>query len=90
MKRLSGEPLPPRAWSLGRYGLAINLASLCFLVVFLVWGFLPPITPVEPKNMNWGCLIYGFVVIFATIYYILRGKKVYTPPVDKVRGYLQQ
>ncbi|KAF7508236.1 hypothetical protein GJ744_009533 [Endocarpon pusillum] len=89
-KRLSGEALPPRPWSLGRYGLAINIGSLCFLLLFLVWGFFPPVTPVEPTNMNYGCLIYGSVIIFSTIYYILIGKKVYTPPVDKVRRYLQQ
>ncbi|KAF7513739.1 hypothetical protein GJ744_007790 [Endocarpon pusillum] len=89
-KRLCGESLPQRPWSLGRYGLAINLASLCFLALFFVWGFVPPVTPVEPKAMNWGCLIYGFVVIFATIYYILCGKKVYNSPVEKVRRYLQK
>ena len=83
-KRLCNEPLPSRAWSLGRYGLGINLASICFLAVLLVWSFFPPVTPVKPTTMNWGCLIFGVVVIFATVYYILIGKKVYTPPVGRV------
>ena len=31
LKRLRGQPLPARRWSLGRWGLPINIAALCFL-----------------------------------------------------------
>lgn len=84
-KRLRGEPLPPRPWSLGRYGLAINIGALLCLLMLFVWSFFPAATPVEPSTMNWGCLIYGSVILFSTVYYLIVGRKVYTPPLDKVR-----
>jgi len=88
-KRLRGEPLPPRKWTLGRYGMAINIGALCFLLMLFVWSFFPIATPVEPSTMNWGSLIYGSVILFSTCYYIFIGRKVYTPPLEKVRRYLQ-
>ena len=36
-RRLYGAPLPPRQWSLGRYGLAINICALLFLLP--IWFF---------------------------------------------------
>ena len=29
LKRLRGEPIPHREWSLGKAGMAINIAALC-------------------------------------------------------------
>jgi amino acid transporter len=36
-RRLYGAPLPPHAWSLGRYGLSINIAAFC--CVLPLWFF---------------------------------------------------
>jgi len=41
--------------------------------------------PVTAANMNWGSLMYGAVVIFATVYYAVHGKYKYVAPVDRVR-----
>lgn len=43
---LRGPPLPPRRWSLGRYGLAINIISLAFILPLLFFAFWPVATPV--------------------------------------------
>ncbi|KAK0898056.1 hypothetical protein LTR91_023271 [Friedmanniomyces endolithicus] len=40
-RRLSGTPLPPRKWSLGRYGLTINLIGLTFVLPVLFFAFWP-------------------------------------------------
>ena len=84
-KRLRGEPLPPRKWTLGRYGMPINLVAFIALLVFFVWSFFPVATPVVLSTMNWGVLIFCSVMIFSTIYYLVYGKKTYTPPSEKVR-----
>lgn len=89
-KRMRGERLPPRQWTLGRYGGFINIGALCFLIVLLIWSFFPAVTPVKLSTMNWGVLIYGFVILFSTFYYIFWGRKVYKPPLEKVRRYLQE
>lgn len=88
-KRLRGEPLPPRPWTLGRYGMAINIGALCFLLMFFAWSFFPAATPVELSTMNWGSLIYISVVVFSTVYYLMVGRRVYTSPLDKVHRHLQ-
>ena len=80
-RRWRGDPLPARRWSLGRYGMAINLASMIFLLPMFVFAFFPIATPVQPASMNWGCLLFGGVIIIAGVYYAVWGHKVYTPPV---------
>lgn len=85
LKRVRGEKLPTSRFTLGRFGLPINIASILFLIPIFLFSFFPPETPVEAKTMNWGSLIFGFIFIFATVYYIVHGRKVYVPPVIRVK-----
>ncbi|OCK76744.1 putative GABA permease [Lepidopterella palustris CBS 459.81] len=84
LKRIRGQPLPARRWSLGRYGSVVNVLSLCFLAPIFVFSFFPATTPVVPTTMNWAIVMYGGMIIFSTGYYFLYGKHVYTPPVTLV------
>ena len=84
-KRIRGEPLPKGRFSLGRYGMAANLVSLAFLLPLFVFAFFPLATPVEPSTMNWGCVMFSGIVILATVYYMVLGRKKYTPPVMLVK-----
>jgi choline transport protein len=86
IKKLRGEPLPPSKWKLPkRYGLAINIISVLYLILVFIMSFFPLATPVNPQSMNWNCLVYGAVVIFALIYYFVRGKYHYSGPVVHVK-----
>lgn len=85
LKRIRGEPLPLRRWSLGRYGMIVNILSLCFLFPIYVFSFFPAVVPVEAKTMNWGVLMYGFVILFSTGYYLVTGRRHYISPFDRVR-----
>ena len=85
LKRLRGQPLPPRRWSLGRSGLPINIAALCYLVPIYVFSFFPIATPVEAGTMNWAIVIYVGIMGGATLYYFAYGHKVYLPPVALVK-----
>jgi amino acid transporter len=85
LKRIRGQPLPSRRWSLGRFGMAINIAALCFLCPLFVFVFFPLTTPVVPNTMNWSCLIFGSVILFATAYYVIHGRKHYIPPVSIIK-----
>jgi hypothetical protein len=82
---MSKEALPASRWSLARFGTALNIGSLCFLFPVAVFQFFPPTTPVTPTGMNWGSLMFGFMLIVSTTYYVLYGRKVYVPPVQRVR-----
>jgi choline transport protein len=84
-RRLFGPPLPPRRWSLGKFGLPINIAALCVIVplwFFLLWPLEQPVTAV---NMNWAIAMYGGVMLFAIAYYAIWGRHVYVGPVMLVK-----
>jgi amino acid transporter len=85
LKRIRGEPLPPHRWTLGRWGMAINIASLCFLLPVFVFSFFPLTSTVDPTTMNWSIVMYGGVTIFSTTYYVFVGRHHYTPPVNFVK-----
>jgi amino acid transporter len=84
-RRFRGEPLPARRWSLGKFGMFVNAAALCFLFPIAIFQFFPPIVPVTPVGMNWGSLMFGSMLIFSTVYYLIYGKHSYTPPVCRVK-----
>ncbi|EMD00338.1 hypothetical protein BAUCODRAFT_119879 [Baudoinia panamericana UAMH 10762] len=89
LKRLRGEPLPPRAWSLGRWGLAINIAAVCWLLPLFVFTLFPVAIPVAASSMNWACLLLGAVVLFANAYYFAHGRRLYISPEERLRRDLQ-
>jgi len=86
IKRIRGEPLLSRKFSLGRYGLFINAFSVLFLLLAFTMCFFPP-SPhgLKPDTMNWSIFMFGVVVIGSLIYYVLIARHVYAGPVEYVR-----
>ncbi|KAK1079253.1 hypothetical protein LTR33_006541 [Friedmanniomyces endolithicus] len=89
MKRMRGEALPACEWSLGKWGLPINIAALIWLIPIFTFTLFPSVTPVTAVGMNYGCLLFGFVVVFSTVYYIIVGRHVYISPRERLRRDLQ-
>jgi amino acid transporter len=85
LKRIRRQPLPRRRWSLGRYGMDINIIALSFLYPLFIFISFSLTTPVVPSTMNWSYLIFGSVILFATAYYVIYGRKHYIPPVSIVK-----
>lgn len=85
IKRYRGEPLPPARWSLGRYGMLVNGISVAFLSITFIFSFFPLATPVLLSTMNWNVLIYCSALIFAVVFYLVRGRHVYAGPVSIVK-----
>ncbi|KAJ4387736.1 hypothetical protein N0V93_008336 [Gnomoniopsis smithogilvyi] len=84
-RRLSSAPLLPSKFSLGRYGLAINIIAEIVLVIFLVLSFFPETKSPDAVGMNWSILIYGAVAVFSLVYYLVNGRHRYAGPVEYVR-----
>lgn len=80
-RRLRGPPLPPYPWSLGRAGLPINILGSVYGFYLMFFAVIPPEYPVTPENFNWSPVMFVAVMGFATVYYILVARKVYTGPV---------
>ncbi|KAK5127065.1 hypothetical protein LTR85_008424 [Meristemomyces frigidus] len=89
LKRLRGEPLLPRRWSLGKWGGPINDISLAFLFVGFVFSFFPvaPSTgdPAWAKDFNWAIVIFAATCLLALLYYLCGGRKKYVAPVSLVK-----
>jgi hypothetical protein len=69
--------------------MAINIAALCWLLPVLVFTLFPSSIPVTPDGMNWGCLLFGFMVLFASGYYLVKGRHVYVSPRERLRRSLE-
>lgn len=85
LKRVRGEELLPRRWSLGKnFGYACNTIGLAYLLIAFLFAFFPLGTPVKAETMNWAAAVYGGVALLSTIYYLLYARKTYMPPVSRL------
>lgn len=62
-KRLVHEPLQFGPWSLGRWGLPVNIIAWIYTFIVMVFSFFPPAIPVTAVSMNWSCAVFGGIVI---------------------------
>lgn len=81
LKRVKGEEIPFGPWRMGPLGIFVNLASIGFLAISIVFGFFPPSLPVTPANMNWSIVVFGGELLIGLVYYAVRGRVVYTGPI---------
>ncbi|KAM0692694.1 hypothetical protein Q7P36_007249 [Cladosporium allicinum] len=85
-RRLSGEPLPPSRFNLGKkFGMFCNLMAMCFQSMFFIFMFFPVAPNPDGPNFNWSLAIFGVTVIWAVVYYHLWGKKTYVGPVMYIK-----
>jgi choline transport protein len=78
--------LPRARWSLGRFGVAINILGITYALFAFFWCFWPNGMPVDVKTFNWAVVIFVGVVILCLLAYFINGRKVYTGPVVHVEG----
>ncbi|CAK4031655.1 amino acid transporter [Lecanosticta acicola] len=89
LKRLRGEPLLPRSFSLGKFGGPINDITLVFLVIIFIFSFFPESPSVGDAewavNFNWASVMFSGTCILALAYYVLGGGRTYVAPVELVK-----
>ncbi|KAI0192643.1 amino acid transporter-like protein [Xylaria flabelliformis] len=78
----TGEKLTWGPWRLrGTLGVANNAFSCVYLTYVFFFSFWPPFREVTPQNFNWAVLVFGTVVSFSIVYYMVWARKIYTGPV---------
>ncbi|KAH5646974.1 hypothetical protein HBI51_104840 [Parastagonospora nodorum] len=75
------EEVPLGLWTMGRWGVFVNGFAIVWAVVVMFFSFWPTGVPVTPVNMNWSCVLWTAVILFALGFWALHGKNVYTGPV---------
>ncbi|KAI7347678.1 amino acid transporter-like protein [Hortaea werneckii] len=69
-RRVFGTPLPARRWSLGRYGLAVNVIAVCFVLPLFVFAFFPLTKEVDRETLNYASVMFVGVLFIALVYYM--------------------
>ena len=80
-RRLWGAPLPPYPWSLGKFGLPINICGSIYGLYLMFFSVIPSGYPVTAMNFNWAPVMFIAVMLFATVHYFVYARKVYKGPV---------
>lgn len=84
-RRLSGEPLLPSRFSLGKAGIFFNIGAVCYTSLAVVFLAFPTYPRPSLVDMNWASLMFGVLISFAIIYYFIFGRKNYKGPVEYVK-----
>jgi choline transport protein len=86
LKRLRGQPLPPARWSLGRWGLPINIFGFLYSGFVVIFSCFPNELPVDTGSANWAPVVWAGVLVLSIVTYLLHGRKTFTAPVVFVEG----
>jgi choline transport protein len=79
------QTLPPARFSLGRCGVAINVAAVLYSLWSFFWCFWPQATPVTASGFNWAGPLYVLALIVSALYYF-KARHQYEGPVMSVEG----
>lgn len=74
--------LPPaRYFNLGVFGVVINVISVCWCVMMIVWLSLPLYLPVTAASMNYAAAVFAAVLFLSTVNWFAYSRKTYVAPV---------
>lgn len=79
-KRLYRQPIPFGPWTLGSWGLAVNMYGAGFGIFISVFALFPTTIPVTADNMNYAGPVIVLLVIIAGIDWLVRGKYAFKGP----------
>jgi hypothetical protein len=82
---MSPQDIPRGTFSLGKFGLPMNLLAILFATYFVIFLPFPATLPVTAENMNYAGPVLGFVMLFACVDWIVRGRHKWEGP--KMRSY---
>lgn len=83
-KRLYHEHIPFGPWSLGRFGLAVNMYGAFFGIFISVFALFPTTIPVTVQNMNYAGPVMIALVLIAGLDWFIRGKDVFKGPLKEM------
>lgn len=88
LKRFTApQDIPRGTFSLGKFGLPMNLLAILFATYFVIFLPFPATVPVTAEDMNYAGPVLGFVILFACVDWIVRGRHKWEGP--KMRSYVR-
>lgn len=86
LRRIQGPELPYARWSLGRWGLPINLLAVAYSTFIVVMSCFPSGSSPAPADANWAPAIWAAVILLSVVAYVFHGRRHFTPPVIFIEG----
>jgi hypothetical protein len=83
LRRIRGAAPTPGPFKVGRFGLAVNLFALAYLIFVIIWMPFPQMLPVTGKNMNYAGPLLGAVIVGALLDWLIGGRKRFQVPVAR-------
>jgi choline transport protein len=80
------ETLPPASFSLGKWGIPINIAAVLYAFWGFFWAFWPTINPVTATTFNWASVLFAAALIGAAVHFLFVARHKYFGPVTHVQG----
>jgi choline transport protein len=77
---ISEERLVFGPWNLGRWGMVVNIYGVCYATLLVPFMALPTRLPLTAQTMNYAGPIFLFVMLFASVDYYVRGRKIFVGP----------
>lgn len=71
----SRNTMPKGPFSLGKWGVPLNIISIIWACFFGIILCLPSVSPVDATSMNWASLMIGAVMIFAVAFWFISGRR---------------
>jgi amino acid transporter len=90
LHRIQGRRLPKSRYTLGKWGALINVLALVYIIPLVIFSFFPPVPNPTPLTMNWAIVMVGGTVFLASVYYIVWGRKTYTPPTETIEDFMDR
>lgn len=80
LKKIKGE-VTMGPWSMGRWGIPVNIFTLLYLIFVIIWMPFPVELPVTASNMNYAGPVFIAIVILALADWAINGRKRFQVPV---------
>ncbi|KAH3950440.1 hypothetical protein HBI56_233280 [Parastagonospora nodorum] len=77
---ISEELLIFGPWNLGKWGMLVNICAVCYATLLIPFMALPTSLPLTAATMNYAGPIFLFVLCFASVDYLVRGRYVFVGP----------
>lgn len=67
-------------FSLGKFGFAINILTICWICLAVVLFCMPVSLPVEAATMNYASVVFAGFATISVVWYFIRGRKDFNGP----------
>jgi choline transport protein len=82
--RSDPNPIKFGPWTLGKLGAWVNIYAIVFGILVCIFAPFPPIVPVTAVNMNYSGPVFGALMVFLILDWVIRGRKKYEGPLKEL------